>query len=60
MKKILFAVAAIVAMSFAACGESTKAGGVEDSVAVEDSVVDSLVVEDSVGAAVDTVFVECE
>lgn len=56
MKKLVFAFAAFVAMSFAACGgqtNSAKAANDSDTVAVVDSnIVDSIV------EAVDTVVAE--
>lgn len=57
MKKLFFAMAAFVAMTFAACGGSTQAGGVNDSdsVAVDTLVVDSVVLD---SVAVDTVVAE--
>ena len=56
MKKLVFMLMAMVSMSFASCGNSTKASeGVNDSdsVAVDSAVVDSL---DSV--SVDSISVE--
>jgi hypothetical protein len=57
MKKMFFAVAALVAMSFVACGNNTQAegGNDTDSVAVDTTVVDSVVVDTF---AVDTVAVD--
>lgn len=55
MKKILFAVAAVVAMSFASCGQCTKGGNAcdTDSVAVDsvDTVMVDSIVADSVVCA---------
>jgi len=54
MKKLFFAMGMFVALSFAACGNSTEAAGANDTDSV---VVDSLVeVVDTV--AVDTVLAE--
>lgn len=48
MKKLVFATVAIVAMSFASCGNSTKAVSVNDSdsvASVDTTVVDSISVD---------------
>lgn len=57
MKKLVFAFAAFVAVSFSACGNKTQAGGVNDtdSVAVDTLVVDSTVVD---SVEVDTLVAE--
>lgn len=49
MKKILFAAAMIVAMSFASCDSKTTSDAVADSTSVDTTVVDSAAV-DSVSA----------
>jgi len=55
MKKIVFVFAAIVAMTFASCGNSSNQGTATDSVAVDsvdttvvDSVIADTIVADSV------------
>jgi hypothetical protein len=50
MKKLVFAFAAVVAMSFASCGGNTKPAETADTVAA-----DTVVVEDTVEVAADTV-----
>ncbi|MCR5312911.1 MAG: hypothetical protein K6E54_04570 [Bacteroidaceae bacterium] len=60
MKKLVFMFAAVVAMSFASCGNNTKASEAVDSdtvVAEPDTVCDSLA-NDTTAAAVDTVVAE--
>ena len=53
MKKILFTMAVFTVMSFAACGNKTEAGGVNDTDSI---VVDSIEVVDTM--AVDSVAVD--
>jgi outer membrane lipoprotein SlyB len=57
MKKILFVIAAVVAISFMACGNATQSGDVNDSdsVAVDTMVIDTMVVD---SVAIDTVVAE--
>lgn len=56
MKKLFVIFAAFVAVTFAACGNATQAGGVNDTDSVVvDSVVDALVVD---SVPVDTVLAE--
>lgn len=56
MKKILFVAFAMVAMSFASCGNSVKSTESADSTAVDTAVVDS--VDTVVTTAVDSTVVE--
>ena len=59
MKKLVFAFAALVAVSFAACGNKTEQAAPVDADSIEevvDSVVDSLAVADS-AAVVDSAAV---
>ena len=59
MKKLVFAFAAVVAVSFAACGNKTEQAAPVDADSIEevvDSVVDSLAVADS-AAVVDSAAV---
>ena len=59
MKKLVFAFAALVAVSFAACGNKTEQAAPVDTDSIEevvDSVVDSLAVADS-AAVVDSAAV---
>ena len=56
MKKFMFVFAAMIAMSFASCGNGTKAADAVDSTVVDSvEVVDSVLVADSLAA--DTVQV---
>ncbi len=52
MKKLVFAFAAIVAMSFASCGNNTNeaAGNDSDTVVVEDTVAADTAAADTVAA----------
>ena len=54
MKKLVFAFAAVVAVSFAACGNKTEQAAPVDADSIEevvDSVVDTLAVADSADSA---------
>ena len=54
MKKLVFAFAALVAVSFAACGNKTEQAAPVDADSIEevvDSVVDTLAVADSADSA---------
>ena len=58
MKKLVFAFAAVVAVSFAACGNKTEQAAPVDADSIEeivDSVIDSTAVVDSAAAIVDSV-----
>ena len=58
MKKLVFAFAAVVAVSFAACGNKTEQAAPVDTDSIEeivDSVIDSTAVVDSAAAIVDSV-----
>ena len=59
MKKLVFAFAAVVAVSFAACGNKTEQAAPVDEETIEevavDSVIDSTAVVDSAAAVVDSV-----
>ena len=60
MKKLVFAFAAIVAVSFAACGNKTEQAAPVDNDSIEevvDSVVEDSVVADSAAAVVDSAAV---
>ena len=60
MKKLVFAFAAIVAASFAACGNKTEQAAPVDNDSIEevvDSVVEDSVVADSAAAVVDSAAV---
>ena len=56
MKKLVFAFAAVVAVSFAACGNKTEQAAPVDADSIEatDSVVEDSVVADSVAAPADS------
>lgn len=55
MKKLVFAFAAVVAMSFASCGNTTKPAETADTIEA-----DTIVVEDTVVAEPDTVAAESD
>ena len=61
MKKLVFAIAAVVAISFASCGGNTQTAEVADSIAV-DTVVEEAVVDSGAcccdSCAADTVVAE--
>ena len=50
MKKLVFAFAAVVAVSFAACGNKTEQAAPADTDSIEEVVVEDSVVADSVVA----------
>ena len=63
MKKLVFAFAAVVAVSFAACGNKTEQAAPVDTDSIEeivDSVIDSTAVVDSAAAIVDSVATVAE
>jgi len=58
MKKFVFAIIAMAAMSFAACGNSTANGGANDTDSVAVDSIDTVVVDSVDSVVADTIVVK--